>query len=164
MQRRWFIYLLALLLTGGCGSKPLPSASTPPTPPLSPTRIVVELAAAADLNPNPLNQPSPLQLRIYELKTPGAFDRADFFTLYEQEKTALGADLLVQDQRLIKPGEVRRLERTLQAEAHYLGFLAAYRDIDQAQWRAIVAVSPNQTTTIKVNLHRLGLVARAISQ
>ncbi len=159
MKPRWFIYLLAFLLTSGCGSKPPP----PPAPP-PPTRIVAELAAAADLNPNPLNQPAPLQLRIYELKTPGAFERADFFTLYEQEKTVLGADLLAQDQLLIKPGEVRRLERTLQAETRYLGFLAAYREIDQAQWRAIVAVPPNQTTTVKVDLQQLGLVARAISQ
>ena len=48
MKPRWFLYLLALLLTGGCGSKP--------PPPTAPTRIVVELAAAADLNPNPLNR------------------------------------------------------------------------------------------------------------
>jgi len=160
MKPRWFIYLLALLLTGGCGSKPPP----PPAPPPPPTRIVAELVAVADLNPNPLNQPSPLQLRIYELKTPGAFDRADFFTLYEQEKTALGADLLAQDQLLIKPGEVQRLERTLQAETGYIGFLAAYRDIDQAQWRAVVAVPPNKTTTIKVDLERLGIIASAIGQ
>ena len=80
MPRRWFIYLLVLLM-GGCGSKSPPlSAAPPPTP----TRVVMELAATADLNPNLWNQPSPVQLRIYELKTPGAFDRADFFTLYEQ--------------------------------------------------------------------------------
>lgn len=161
MPRRWFIYPLVLLLMGGCGSKsPLLSAVGPPAP----TRVVMELAASADLNPNLLNQPSPLQLRIYELKTLGAFDRIDFFTLYEQEKTALGADLLAQEQKLIRPGEVQHLERTLQAETRYLGFLAAYRDIDRAQWRAIVAVPPNQTATIKVNLQRLGLAARAISQ
>ncbi len=162
MKPWWFIYLLALLLTGGCGSKPPPPPAPAPPPP--PTRIVAELVAVADLNPNPLNQPSPLQLRIYELKTPGAFERTDFFTLYEQDKTVLGADLLAQDQLLIKPGEVQRLERTLQAETGYIGFLAAYRDIDRAQWRTVVAVPPNKTTTIKVDLERLGIIAGAIGQ
>ncbi|MFO1434485.1 MAG: type VI secretion system lipoprotein TssJ [Candidatus Competibacteraceae bacterium] len=171
MRRRGFIYWLVLLLVGlmgGCGSSkpPLLSAVGPPPPPPlpPPTRVVMEVAASADLNPNLLNQPSPLQLRIYELKTPGVFDRADFFTLYEQEKTVLGADLLAQEQKLIKPGAVQRLQRTLQAETRYLGFLAAYRDIDRAQWRTIIAVPPNQTTTIKVNLQRLGLIARAIGR
>jgi type VI secretion system protein VasD len=146
------------MLMAGCGQKP--PAPPPPAPPPPPTRVVADLYAADDLNPNPLGRPSPVQLRVYELKTPGAFERADFFSLYEKDAAALGPDLVAREELAIRPGQFQRLERTLQADTRYLGLMAAYREVDRAHWRALIPTPPHQTTTIRIDLQRAALVPR----
>lgn len=116
--------------------------------------------AAADLNPDLNNRPSPLVIRLYELKTPDIFTSADFFSLYAKADEVLGTGLLDQVELIIKPGEQRSLERTLNPETRYLGLLAAYRDLDNATWRTVIKISPQTTRTIRVELGRKSITAR----
>lgn len=159
-MKRWQKWLLVLLVIAdtGCGSQaPPPPPAAPPPPP--PTSILASIEAAVDINPDPDGRPSPLRLRLYELKTPDKFNNSDFFSLYEQANAVLGADLLGHDELLIKPGEKRLLERVLTKDTLYLGILAAYRDLDRAVWRAILLIPPNQLTPVKIELKSTAVTA-----
>ncbi|MDQ2695955.1 MAG: type VI secretion system lipoprotein TssJ [Pseudomonadota bacterium] len=141
-------------LAGGCGG-------SKPAPPPPPARIVATFAAAADLNPNLSGRPSPIAVRLYELKSPGAFQAGGFRALYDQPEAALAGELTASDELFLQPGESRRIQRTLDPQTRHLGLLAAYRDLDNAQWRALVTVPPNRTTAVTITLSRSAIGAAA---
>ncbi|HIE5122444.1 type VI secretion system lipoprotein TssJ [Pseudomonas aeruginosa] len=135
------------------------SSSTPETPP---TRVVIWLHAAPNLNPSAAGQAAPLRLRLYELKKDTAFGRADYFALTDNAQSTLGGDLVEQDEFLLRPGEERRIERTLDEQTRQLGFVAAYRDLDRATWRQVLAVPGQRTSHLDITLgaQAIGIVAR----
>ncbi len=59
-------------------------SSTPPQ-----TTIEVTLAASDQINPNSAHQPSPVVVRVYELKSLDQFSAADFFQLYDTDQQYL---------------------------------------------------------------------------
>lgn len=129
-----------------CGTKPLPAA-----------RLDGRIEAAADLNPSVAARPSPLRVRWYELRTLAAFAQADFMSLYEGDQAALGADLLAREELTVQPGARLPLVRTLQADTRFVGFVALYRDLEHAVWRASAPVQPGRLNTLVVRLDRLTL-------
>ena len=89
-----FVLTLAVLLAGGgCAKAPPPAAPAAPTlppitiaaPPEAKTKAAMTLVATADTNPDGSGRPSPIVVRVYQLKTDGAFKGADFFALYDDE-------------------------------------------------------------------------------
>lgn len=119
------------------------------------TRIEAKLAAAKDLNPDLDGQPSPLVVRLYALKSATAFNNASFFSLYDSEAAELGADLQNREELEVRPGQKLALERDFKDETRYLGVLAAYRDIDNASWRAVYELREGRLTELKIGLGRL---------
>lgn len=119
------------------------------------TRIDAELAAAKDLNPDTDGRPSPLVVRLYALKSTTAFNNAGFFALYDSEAAELGDDLQNREELEIRPGQKLELEREFKDETRFLGILAAYRDIDNASWRAVYELREGKMTELKIRLERL---------
>lgn len=127
----------------------------------SPTERVetrTQLLANTDLNPDTGGRPSPVVVRIYQLRGDTEFLNSDFFALYSNEKSALGANLVARDEFVVNPGERRDVRIGLSNEARYVGALAAYRDITGAHWRAL-QLRPHRTfssaparVTVIVNL------------
>jgi type VI secretion system protein VasD len=117
-----------------------------------PTKLDARLVASASLNPDPSGRASPLVVRLYELKDRTAFERADFFALFDNESATLGADLVARDEIQLEPGQKRRLERHLDDATRFLGIVAAYRDLDNAEWRAVIEVHPNHTNEFSIGL------------
>ncbi len=162
----WRIASLALpaaALVAGCGmfgSKPPPPVVVPPPPPPppppptqvrpQPVPLLGTISAAADLNPSATQRPSPLVLRIYELRSDTAFSKADFIALYQAEQATLGADLVLKDEFVLTPGESRAYQRTLSIETRYLAVFGAYRNVERAVWRAIAAVPPGRTLKLAI--------------
>ena len=132
-------------LVAGC-AKPPP----PPKPVVTP--VAMTLTAAADANPDARGRASPLSVRVYALKSTGAFDSADFFTLFEKDQATLGAELVQREELLLRPGESKKLEMTLPADAKALGVIAAYRDLERARWREVRAVEPGKPLVLNVGL------------
>ena len=144
---RWtFVFLAgALLLLGGCARD-----RTPP-----PTTVSVTLAAAADVNPDRNARPSPLMVRVYELRSAGVFENSDFFTLLEQDRAVLGSDQIARWEYQLEPGEELELDTTFQSGSGFVGVVAAYRDIAHARWRAVAPIVPNTNNDMTVVLDRL---------
>lgn len=127
------------LWLAGCASKPVV------------TPVSITLTAGADANPDARGRASPLTVRVYALKSPGPFEGADFFSLFEKDQATLGAELVQREEMLLRPGESRKLELTLPADAKAIGVMAAFRDLDRARWREVRAVTPGQAQVLNVS-------------
>jgi len=101
---------------------------------------VVELKTTASINPDIRGQASPLTVRLYELTSNNQFKKSSFFEVYDGEKDALGDEFVSRQEFTVTPEQVLRKTVVLSPDTKYLGVVAAYRDIDNAQWRAISPV------------------------
>lgn len=99
------------------------------------TRLDLRIEAADNVNPDEKGRPAPIQVRIYELKNDTAFTSLDFYSLQDSDKALLGNDLLVIDEFILRPGEVKTIHRKTKSETTVIGVLAGYRKLARSQWR-----------------------------
>jgi type VI secretion system protein VasD len=159
--------LLSPLAMGlaGCGSKPKQPPGRPdPTPPAtgglfkpSIASIGGEVIGAPDLNPSASNRPSPLPLRIFELRAATAFNKADFLPLYQQELQALGDELVAREELVLAPGETRTLSRVLDPATRFIGVFGAYRSFERAVWRAVAPVQAGKRHQLQIRAASLAV-------
>ncbi len=143
IQTAWAVLIgLSLVVLEGCGRAP------------TEVSMRVSMVAAKDINPNSRGQPSPVVVRIYALKSEDLFKGADFFTLWDNEKQVLGADLLQRRQYEIQPGGTLAKADSINAEATYIGVVASFRDINSATWRGIVKANKGGTNRIHLVVGR----------
>lgn len=102
-----------------------------------PTKLVLSMEAASGVNPDISLRPSPIKVRIYELKDPASFAEADYFSLDTTDKVTLAADMLAKDEFILRPGESRTIERKSKAQTTAIGVLAGYRDLPNSTWRVV---------------------------
>jgi type VI secretion system protein VasD len=128
------------LLLSACGSAPPKPASVTGT-----------VEASAQVNPSASKRPSPILIRVYELKSVATFNGADFMSLYQRDQAELGGDLLAKEEFVLNPGEIKTFAKTLAPDTRFIGVVAAYRDLEHAKWRTVVSVQPNvpQKVTVK---------------
>jgi|HubBroStandDraft_1064217.scaffolds.fasta_scaffold164280_2 type VI secretion system protein VasD len=122
-----------VFLWAGCAA--LIACSTPPPKP-QPVNLKLNLTASADVNPDAQNRPSPVVIRIYQLKDDAGFKGADFFVLYDKEEATLAAALVSRVEFELAPGEKKIVDYSVSPDTRFIGVAAAYRDIRNAQWRA----------------------------
>ena len=96
---------LALLLMAGCSSL---------SPYSTVTKLNLTLTASDQLNPDLNGRPSPIVVRLLELKHPVAFENADFFSLYEHAKQSLTPDLVASEELELRPGETLDLKLSVE--------------------------------------------------
>lgn len=126
--------LLVALVLAGCASPPVVE---PPPPPIT---IEVAVNAAADVNPDVSQRASPLVLRLYELGDAEAFAAADFFSIWNKEAATVAAGLVKRHELLVAPAGKAAKSITLDPRVRFVGVAAAFRDIRNAQWRAVIPV------------------------
>lgn len=153
LQRSSYGRLARRLRGGGAAAAALllvACAAPPPPPKPIVTPVVLQLKGGADANPDARGRASPVTVRVYALKAATPFEAADFFTLFDKDQAALGAELVQKEEALLRPGESRRVEMTLPADARALAFMAAYRDLDRARWREVRPVEPGKALKLDV--------------
>ncbi len=140
--------LAALVLMAGCSS-------------LSPyshiTKLNLKLTASDRLNPDLNGRPSPIVVRLFELKHPVSFENADFFSLYERAKDALAPDLVASEEMELRPGETVELKLSVEEGSRYVGVLAAYRDLSDTRWRYTLQVTPTGAIDADLTLDQNGI-------
>ena len=142
---------LALLLTG-CGLfGPKPAApAAPPPPPPPPPKLVLSIVAAAHLNPDANGRPSPVVVRLYELKSASQFGSADFLLLFDQDRSALASDIVTREEFVMRPGESKSISKPLAPETKAIGVMAGFRDVERARWRAAAMLTPAKDNVVTV--------------
>lgn len=140
--------LIALGLLAGCSS-------------ISPfstlTKLDLTLTAGDAVNPDLHGRPSPVVLRLIELRHPVAFENADFFSLYARAEQTLPKDWVSSEELEMRPGERQALKLSLEPQSRYLGVLVAYRDLPHVQWRLVLPVAPAQLTRADLVLDQAGI-------
>ncbi len=137
----------------------LVACAAPPPPPPKVTSVAGSIEAAAQLNPSANRRPSPMLLRIYELKSAAAFNSADFMALYQADQATLGAEMIGREELMLSPGDARPYSKTLDAETRFIGVVGAYRDLERATWRALVPVQPGVKQNLTIRAGELALSA-----
>ena len=148
MSNCWRLVLLSLVVTlGGCVVAN--SIAEPETQ--------LQIEPAININPDARDRPSPLVIRVYELSAENAFQNSDFFKLYDDAEHALGMDLISVDDIVVRPGKVHNHPMSLDSRTRYIGILAAFRDIQNAEWRVLVEADPRGYDTVNLTIDRLAL-------
>jgi len=131
----WVLLLAAaMVLVTGCASAP------------KPVKVKSAISAVEDLNPDYQGRPSPVKVIMFQLSAADAFDNADFFSLFDPESGVLGGDELARTEMLLQPGESREWEAEFDEATIAVGVVAAFRDIENAQWRASVVLAEKGIT------------------
>ncbi|WP_455826801.1 type VI secretion system lipoprotein TssJ [Pseudomonas graminis] len=140
--------LLALCLLVGCSS-------------LSPfstlTKLDLTVTASDEVNPDLNGRPSPVVVRLLELRHPVAFENADFFSLYARAEQTLPKDWVSSEELEMRPGDRLALKLSVEPQTRYVGVLAAYRDLPHVQWRLVLPVTPEQLTRADLVLDHAGI-------
>ncbi|MBC7210167.1 type VI secretion system lipoprotein TssJ [Pseudomonas mosselii] len=121
------------------------------------TKLDLTLNATDQLNLDINGRPSPVVVRLFELKHPVAFESTDFFSLYQSPKESLSADLVASEEHELRPGQTLSLKLSIDPESRFVGILAAYRDLDQAQWRRVQAIRIGERVTANLYLDQAGI-------
>lgn len=121
------VVISMLTMLGACASKP-------------PEDVVLKgsVQAVANVNPDSEGRPSPLVIKVFQLKAGDKFASADFFPLFDDAQATLGADLLAVEEIMLAPGDIRPYEGKFDPQTRFIGVIAAYRDINQAQWKTML--------------------------
>lgn len=115
------------------------------------TKVDLRLIAKGDLNLDDRGRPSPLVVRIIELRSAQSFESAEFFSLFQAEQETLGSDWVASEEIELKPGDIKDLKIALQPDSQLVAVLAAYRRLDKTNWRLVLPFElheKNQETLI----------------
>lgn len=119
------------------------------------TDLKLILLAGKDINPDEKHSPSPLFIRLYELSSDQAFNRADFLELYEKDDALLGKDLIAKRElnRLV-PGETQEDGFVLDANTRYVGLFAEFYEYKNSKYKLVFPVTPKNVVknTVRVEV------------
>jgi type VI secretion system protein VasD len=135
----------------------LAACASPPPPPPPPGIVELTIKAADDLNPDVEGRASPVVVRVYQLGSTVKFMSADFFMLFDKEQATLGPDLVAREEIAVSPGEEKKLTLNLKPDTVSIGLAASFRDIEKAEWRAVIDAPPHATTAVAGALGKLGV-------
>jgi len=123
--------ILLLVLTG-CSSTPKPPIAQ------------ISLNVQEDINfyrvEANVAEARPVVIRLYELTSLAAFNSTDFLSIFNDFQSALGNELLFSEEFRLVPGMRQKFKRPLNLDTRYIGVVAAFRDLENAQWKAFTPV------------------------
>nr|WP_319528197.1 type VI secretion system lipoprotein TssJ [Pseudomonas laurentiana] len=121
--------------------------------PLDP-RKRVDIVAALDVNPNLHGRPSPVVLTLYQLSDARTFLKADLSRLADGDEPPVDAAWLARETFQVSPGEWRKHLFVPHPQTRLVGVVAEYRDLDNAQWRAVDVFQAQSPEALRVSLGR----------
>jgi len=116
-----------------------------------PTPYAVTIRIDDGVNPDGRGQPAPILVKVFELKSSGNFETADYFALQDRDRETLAAELVNADQAIMRSGEERVFKREAGLDSRAIGIIAGYRKLEAARWRIVLPLKePKQTNLYKV--------------
>lgn len=135
----WITFVVSCLILTGC--------SGPPKPPVAAVSLNVQpninpFTTTTELTKTP--EARPVVIRFYELTSLASFNSADFFSIFNEYKATLENELIASEEFRLVPGQKQKFNRTLNIDTRFIGVVAAYKDLEQSQWRASTAIPPKE--------------------
>lgn len=127
------------------------------------TDLKLQILADYNANPDEQNKPSPVVVRLYELKSDRAFKQADFLDIYERDTTVLGGDLVGKHELdYLEPNTYREETLVLSEETKFVGIFAEFFHFENAKAAVVFPVTENNVIRnkigFKVSGNRVSLV------
>jgi type VI secretion system protein VasD len=154
-RRRWL-----LSATGVAAAVALPGCSMFSSGPATLSTTVV---ASAQVNPDARRRPSPVVVRVFELKAPTLIEQADFVSLFEKDQAVLAAEFVSREEFVLRPGDSKPINKPLSPDTKFIGVMAAFRELERARWRAVVPVVANKKNVIELKLDGIVIQAKRTS-
>ena len=120
------------------------------------TDLKLTFIVDGNINPDENKRPSPVFIRLYQLKSPTAFNKLDFIDLYERDNELLGADI-ISKQRLkpIAPGETRTERFVLEQGVSQIALFAEFSQYQNSHYKVVFPVTENNiirnVVTVKIS-------------
>ena len=94
---KYISFAMISLMVSACASNHKPPKESDE----SGEKIDVQIIVSPDVNPNLVDQPSPIRLDLYQLSSDGEFKKANYFDLTNNAKETLGDKLIQQNQFML---------------------------------------------------------------
>jgi type VI secretion system protein VasD len=121
------------------------------------------VAAGANANPDGRGRPSPIVVRVFELKATSAFESADFFAIFDKEQETLAGEVVWRQEFQVRPGQIQTYQRTRQPEVKFVGAIAAFRDLENSRWRSTAPIPTKKIPFTKELSVTVGVEAHAVT-
>jgi type VI secretion system protein VasD len=148
---RTLLFSCLFAVSAGCSYLPQPvvkviTESAPEVP------LALSILVDPQVNPDLNGRPSPMVLRVYQLKRDLQFRSSDFFSLYDNDIKVLSGDLVGRDEYVLNPGQVLEIELGLNQGVRHLAFLAAFSDLDNAVAKLTTVVDAEDPEPLRLLL------------
>jgi type VI secretion system protein VasD len=150
--------LCAILAAGGCGVAPSMKNGTVDAAKWAFTTQIktmnLDLVSRPSMNTNGAGQSLSTVVRVYQLKTPQAFEQLGYTQLQTNDIDALKADLLGSTDIVLRPGTNASISEPMNDEAEYVAIVAFFRDDGRdTHWKLVVPKKQwKATDPVKVEL------------
>lgn len=115
-----------------------------------PIKLDIDISLADTVNLDDKGRTSPIQIWLFELKNVNAFNSAEYFALTAADgKTPMDSEVLVRDEFILRPSDLRSINRTINPETKYLGVIVGYRDLPNSVWRTSIQLSYDKDPTMR---------------
>ena len=118
-----------------------------------PTPVTVDLQAGANVNPDNYDEAAPVVVRVYLLQKKDTFTGSEFNAIYLHDKQTLAGDMVSSQEYELAPGKATTFTTPDAQAATIVGVLAAYRNIEHAQWRAVMDLKPHRENALVAQLN-----------
>jgi type VI secretion system protein VasD len=149
-----YLFLLCIgAIFSGCSMTRDVASSVANTVAKPETQLLI--APSVDINPDSNLRPSPLVIRVYELSAGNDFEASEFFGLYDNAEKVLGNHLISSVDIVVLPGKAHEHVMSLSPKTRYIGVMAEFRDIQNADWRLLAEADPRGYDTISIAIDSL---------
>jgi type VI secretion system protein VasD len=129
------------------------------------TDLKINFMVDANINPDENKRPSPVFLRLYELKSAATFSKSDFIDLYEHDTQILGAELVnKQTLKPLTPGAARSENFVLHSGTSQVALYAEFSQYRGSVFKIIFPVTEHNITkneiTLKISGNEISLVKK----
>jgi type VI secretion system protein VasD len=124
----------------------------------------LDFVSRSSSNTNGAGQSLSTVVRIYQLKTPQAFEQLDYTQLQTNDMDALKADLLGSTDLVLRPNANASISEPMSDDAEYVGIVAFFRDDGRnAKWKLVLPKKQwKKTDPVKVEVRDSSLSVAGI--
>jgi type VI secretion system protein VasD len=148
------------LLPGGGKPETAAPAPTPPPKP-QPPPVNLTLQTSATIKPRESKRPSPVVVRVYQLKNDAAFRTVTYDRLYGDDKAALGDDLIERATSItLRPSEKTVVSIVQTPDLRFIGIAAFYREYAGKQWTVVIPAPLGGDGTVVIDQSSVSFTAK----
>jgi type VI secretion system protein VasD len=157
-QLQFGAMICAMLAVAGCGAGQAVKDGTVKAATWAFTTQVktmnVDLVSRSSLNTSGSGQSLSTVVRIYQLKTPQAFEQMNYTQLLTGDRDALKADLLAMKDVVLRPDASASISEPMNKDAQVVGVVAFFRDVGkESTWKLVVPKAQwKKTDPVKIEV------------